>query len=110
MKLTETDDTLPLFVWDTVEAAITIVAASIPVLRVLVRDVRTKSKMTAGSGFVSAGYELSGHRRVRGGSEKSMLDVTVVEENGAILRTDTFSVAHSRQGGHVELGRPFGPR
>ncbi|KAK5657237.1 hypothetical protein OQA88_3296 [Cercophora sp. LCS_1] len=100
-------DTVPLFIWDTVEASITIIAASIPVLRVLIRDVRTRSKATphaVGTGT----YELSSNRRMRTGSEKSMLDVTVVE-HGAIMRTDTVSVRYGQQNpGDVESDRPFG--
>jgi hypothetical protein len=50
-------DSAQLMIWDTVEAAITIVAASIPVLRVMLRNISTSIRR--GTGASGAGYSFS---------------------------------------------------
>lgn len=52
-------DTVQLMIWDTAEASVTIVAASIPVLRVLIRDVRSTM---AKSGRSQTGMSRTGGR------------------------------------------------
>ncbi len=112
-------------IWDTVEGAITIVAASIPVLRVLIKEVRTtmrqgssnKGNGTYGMGSRRHGTkmdtkleedeleDLGSQRNPRSmigdsGSDKSILGASVpVVQGKDIVRMDRFEVKYETVNG-----------
>ncbi|KAK1751095.1 hypothetical protein QBC47DRAFT_308354 [Echria macrotheca] len=119
-------DSVQLFIWDTVEASVTIVAASIPTLRVLIRDAK-KNRSTKGTGQstsagrfqvskyfsnafsnrseVMAGEKSGVHMQIisQGGqtdsrSDKSILgDIGNLPNDSSILRTQTVSVEYDKR-------------
>jgi hypothetical protein len=81
-------DSAQLMIWDTVEAAITIIAASIPVLRVLFRNIR--SSMRKGSSN-NPGYSFSKSQKSTPKSHLSggdHTDYTNLSHGGADSRSD----------------------
>ena len=78
------DDGIDLFIWGNAESCVTIVAASIPILRVLFRDVKASSRRYYLSGEGETGSSAVRRTTKRGsasagarnddGSEKSILD------------------------------------
>ena len=64
------DDGIDLFIWGNAESCVTIIAASIPILRVFVRDVQTSARK----------YYLNtdGESQTNQGSKKSKRNITAV--------------------------------
>lgn len=115
-----------LMIWDTVEIAVTIIAASLPVLRVLIRDVRSTkgatygpgpSALASGSRFrvskfaskldktqqdsINDNLNSSGRRNSQtqgdNRSDKSILGEVMEPQDGAIMRTDTVRVEFDKR-------------
>ncbi|KAH8650882.1 hypothetical protein BGZ60DRAFT_436753 [Tricladium varicosporioides] len=101
-----------LLIWAASETAVTIIAASIPFLRLVVKEVSHKSKNPTSSGFrlESMGTNKSRHRgaatrtnrcvvvamaagRCDGGSEKSILGDTG-DKNKTILQTNEIAISY----------------
>lgn len=103
-------DSAQLMIWDTVEAAITIVAASIPVLRVLLRnfgssmrkssanDDRTKSQKSAFASNLSKG-DRSNFSNLSYGYADNRSDKSILGEKN-IKRTDTVEIHYGRRNGN----------
>lgn len=86
-------DSAQLMIWDTVEAAITIIAASIPVLRVLFRNI--SSSMRKGSSN-NQGYSFSKSQKSTPKSNLSGRDhtnYTNLSHGGADSRSDKSILA-----------------
>jgi hypothetical protein len=63
--LTQADDGIDLFIWGNAESCVTIIAASIPILRVLIRDVKTSYRNYYVSEY-NDNHTASKRSRVRG--------------------------------------------
>lgn len=110
------DDAADLVIWDITEAAVTMIAACLPVLRILVRDLRSTVRyapddpmelqnVNTGHGW-KAGSTVESktdpfsttHKVMRNGddrsdrSNKSMLDGFVSPKKGRIVRTDEVAI------------------
>ncbi|KAK0623971.1 hypothetical protein B0T14DRAFT_545214 [Immersiella caudata] len=132
-------ETIPLFIWDTVEAAVTIVAASIPVLRVLIRDVRStlaksgrsrtgvSSRTTGGRtklshigmSNLSKADRASKFQPMDSRSDKSILYETQIDvqspasredQDGRIVRTDTVMIEFDGRKERADLEKGQGRR
>lgn len=112
-------DSAQLMIWDTVEAAITIVAASIPVLRVMLRNITTsirKGTVASGTGYSFSKSHRSAHftadesRRDNAtysnldhGHGDSRSDKSILGEKN-IKRVDTVEISYlSRHGDGYEM-------
>jgi len=81
-------DTVQLFIWDTTEAAVTIVAASIPVLRVLIRDVRTN--------YAKSGRSKTGMSRTAGGTRSKVSNIVMSNLSKSERESSKFHPMDSR--------------
>jgi hypothetical protein len=110
--LTEIADGIDLFIWGNAETTVTIIAASIPILRVLIRDVKTSRRSDTNTKYSKSEFpsEASQRNKVtvsggsagglgRGsqddGSEKGMIGEQL--ELAGILRTNDVSVEYHRK-------------
>lgn len=76
------DDGSDLVIWGTCESGVTIMAASIPVLRVLVRDVASSARKYYGS----SGTRTNGSRLGGGLARSNTVTVTTSTRKGSIRR------------------------
>lgn len=116
------DFQVDLWIWGNAETNVTIVAASIPVLRVLVKEVKssarryyvsTEDHTTNRSGYrnqhtitISAGRN-SRHQRIR--SQDAQSDKSILDDKPGIVRTKEVAVEYhkreERRDEDIELGR-----
>jgi len=111
-----TDDGIDLFIWGNAESAVTIIAASIPILRVLVREVRSTARRyyvskEGGTGsntqhntvVISGGNLTSSrhHSHVPSKVQDDSSDKSILSDgpysknaNGRIVRTNEINVAY----------------
>lgn len=102
-KLTPTDDTAQLLVWDSAEVSVTIVAASIPALRLLIREVNNSARQYyASSGARNtnqSGSQPGTLRRVTfikpAGSTDAQSDKSILNSPDAIYYHTEITVEHT---------------
>lgn len=97
-----------LSIWDTTEISVTIIAASIPALRVLVRDVASTSKRyylqrhTGNDDFTASRAASKPHHSVTVKSDRferrdDQSDTEILESSrGKIYRVDEIEIEHSQ--------------
>src|SRR3569833_2847478 len=107
------DDGVDLFLWGNAESNVTIIAASIPILRVLIREVKTSARRyyvsngNTATGLRSNGRTLNNTIVISGGavqtqnsqkqddqSDKSILGGADASRNGRIVRTNEINVEY----------------
>lgn len=95
-------------IWGAVEVAITIVAASIPVLRVLVREVRMATRRRYGYGVESAGAAAAGGSGDMSHKKKKSLTARVEQRLERSNSTIVTVTSGYKRGGRTKSADSFG--
>ncbi|KAK5654592.1 hypothetical protein OQA88_7221 [Cercophora sp. LCS_1] len=111
MLSTDSADGVVLFIWGNAESCVTIIAASIPILRVFAREVKTKYYTTNRVDTRAYATKNGTRNNTVVGREKqddwSSNKSIIVEERGRIVQTNEVAVEYRERGSGEDMSRTY---